>query len=159
MRKFFKINYSQFCHDFSDDKMLYDEYSLPRRATMCSAGYDFFSLDEYVVHPGEVLKIPTGIKVCMNDDEMFCLFVRSSMGFKYNVRLTNQVGVIDSDYFSNPDNDGHMWVSLHNHGLKDFVIHKGDAFCQGIFMKYLVTDDDVAEGVRVSGIGSTSREV
>lgn len=159
MRKFLKINYSQFCQDFFDDKDLYDEYLLPKRSTRFSAGYDFFSLGEYVIKPGDVLRIPTGIKVIMNDDEMFCLFVRSSMGFKYNVRLTNQVGVIDKDYFENPDNDGHMWVSLHNHGDKDFVIHKGDAFCQGIFMKYLVTDDDVTDGVRVSGIGSTSMEV
>ena len=159
MRKFYKINYSQFCKDFSIDKSLYEEYSLPKRATLFSAGYDFFSLCDYVIHPGEVLRIPTGVKVTMNDDEMFCLFVRSSMGFKYNVRLTNQVGIIDADYFSNPDNDGHMWVSLQNQGESDFVIHKGDAFCQGIFMKYLLTDDDDSNGVRVSGIGSTSKEV
>ena len=159
MRKFYKINYSQFCKDFLDDKDFYDGYCLPKRATKFSAGYDFFSLCDYVIHPGEVLRIPTGIKVDMNDDEMFCLFVRSSMGFKYNVRLTNQVGIIDKDYFSNPDNDGHMWVSLQNQGESDFVIHKGDAFCQGIFMKYLLTDDDDSNGVRVSGIGSTSKEV
>ena len=159
MRKFYKINYSQFCKDFVDDKDLYNDYILPKRATMYSAGYDFFSLGEYVVHPGEIVRIPTGIKVIMNDDEMLCLFVRSSMGFKYNVRLTNQVGIIDKDYFENPDNDGHMWVSLQNEGNVDFVIHKGDAFCQGIFMKYLLTDDDSTNGVRVSGFGSTSKEV
>lgn len=159
MRKFFKINYEQFCRDFVDDKFLYDEYNLPKRATMFSAGYDFYAIKDYVIHPGEVVKIPTGVKVCMNDDEMFCLFVRSSMGFKYNVRLTNQVGIIDKDYYGNSDNDGHMWVSLQNHGNKDFIINKGDAFCQGVFMKYLVTDDDVSSGIRMSGFGSTNKEV
>ena len=159
MRNFFKISFSQFSHDILDDASLYDEYVLPKRATKFSAGYDFFSLCDYVTHPGEVMRIPTGVKVIMNDDEVLCLFVRSSMGFKYNVRLTNQVGIIDKDYFDNPDNEGHMWVSLQNHGNSDFIIHKGDAFCQGVFMKYLVTDDDISTGNRVSGIGSTSKEV
>ena len=159
MRKFFKISYEQFCHDFGDDKSIYDEYNLPKRATKYSAGYDFFAIKDFVVHPGEVLRVPTGVKVIMNDDEAFFLFVRSSMGFKYNVRLTNQVGIIDKDYFDNPDNEGHMWISLQNHGNKDFCVKKGEAFCQGIFMKYLVTDDDVSTGVRVSGFGSTNKEV
>ena len=108
--------------------------------------------------PGEVKRIPTGVKVVMNDDEALFLYVRSSMGFKYNVRLTNQVGIVDKDYYGNPDNDGHMWVSLQNHGDKEFCVSKGTAFCQGIFMKYLLTDDDEVSTIRVSGIGSTNKE-
>lgn len=159
MRKFEKISFSQFTKDIYDDKKIYDEYVLPRRATRFSAGYDFISFKDFVIHPGEVVKIPTGVKVIMNSDEMFCLFVRSSMGFKYNVRLTNQVGVIDCDYYNNIDNEGHIWVSLQNHGDIDYVVKKGMAFCQGIFMKYYITDDDdcnMAE--RVSGLGSTTKE-
>ena len=104
MRKFEKISFSQFSKDICNDKDLYDEYNLPKRATLKSAGYDFYAISDFVIHPGEVLKIPTGVKVIMNGDEALMLYVRSSMGFKYNVRLTNQVGVIDSDYYNNPDN-------------------------------------------------------
>ena len=158
MRRLEKISFSQFCKDICDDKSLYDEYNLPRRATLKSAGYDFYAIDDFVIHPGEVLRVPTGVKVIMNDDEAFMLYVRSSMGFKYNVRMTNQVGVIDADYYNNTDNEGHMWFSLQNHGDKDFVVKKGSAFGQGVFTKFLVTDDDDASDLRVSGIGSTNKE-
>lgn len=158
MRKFEKISFSQFSRDICDDKSLYDEYILPKRATLKSAGYDFYAISDFVIHPGEVLRVPTGVKACMSDDEALMLYVRSSMGFKYNVRLTNQVGVIDSDYYNNPDNEGHMWLSLQNHGDRDFVCKKGQAFGQGVFTKFLVTDDDDASGSRVSGIGSTTKE-
>lgn len=158
MRRLEKISFSQFCKDICDDKSLYDEYNLPRRATMKSAGYDFYAIDDFVIHPGEVLRVPTGVKVIMNDDEAFMLYVRSSMGFKYNVRMTNQVGVIDADYYNNTDNEGHMWFSLQNHGDKDFFVKKGSAFGQGVFTKFLVTDDDDASDLRVSGIGSTNKE-
>lgn len=159
MRKFEKINFLQFKKDISDDKKLYNEYILPRRATKFSAGYDFLALEDFSILPGEIKKVPTGTKVIMNDDEALFLYVRSSMGFKYNVRMTNQVGIIDKDYYGNPDNDGHMWVSLQNHGDKEFVVKKGTAFCQGIFMKYLITDDDSVNDERISGIGSTTKEV
>ena len=158
MRKFEKISFSQFSHDISDDKNLYDEYNLPKRGTLKSAGYDFYAINDFVIHPGEVMKVPTGIKVIMNDDETFMLYVRSSMGFKYNVRMTNQVGVIDADYYNNSDNEGHMWFSLQNHGDKDFVVKKGQAFGQGVFSKYLITDDDEATCIRKSGFGSTNKE-
>lgn len=158
MRRLEKISYSQFSKDICDDKSLYDEYNLPRRATSKSAGYDFYALKDFVIHPGEVMKVPTGIKVIMNDDEAFMLYVCSSMGFKYNVRMTNQVGVIDADYYNNDDNEGHMWFSLQNHGDKDFIVKKGQAFGQGVFTKYLITDDDDASGVRMSGFGSTNKE-
>lgn len=158
MRKLEKISFSQFSHDICDDKNLYDEYNLPRRATMKSAGYDFYAINDFVIHPGEVLRIPTGIKVVMNDDEAFMLHVRSSMGFKYNVRMTNQVGIIDADYYNNSDNEGHMWFCLQNHGDKDYVVKKGQAFGQGVFTKYLITDDDIEFGIRLSGLGSTNKE-
>ena len=121
---------------------MYNEYILPSRSTKYSAGYDFRALFDFVIHPGEIKRIPTGVRVVMNDDEALFLFVRSSMGFKYNVRMTNQVGIIDKDFYNNSQNGGHMWVSLQNQGSVDFVVKKGDAFCQGVFMKYLVTDDD-----------------
>ena len=158
MRKLEKISFLQFSKDICDDKSLYEEYILPRRATLKSAGYDFYALSDFVIHPGEILKIPTGVKVLMNDDEAFMLYVRSSMGFKWNVRMTNQVGVIDCDYYNNLDNEGHMWFSLQNHGDKDYVVKKGQAFGQGVFIKFLITDDDEVTDIRVSGIDSTTKE-
>ena len=156
MRYFEKISFDMFSKDISNDRNLYDNYELPRRATRSSCGYDFYAINDMVLHPGEIKKIPTGYKAKFNDDEMLMLVVRSSMGFKYNIRMCNQVGIIDSDYYNNSDNEGHMWVSLQNEGNKDFEIKKGTAYCQGIFVKYLTCGDEV-DVERESGIGSTNK--
>ena len=142
MRKFEKISFEQFKKDISDDKKLYEEYSLPVRKTAKAAGYDFLAIQDYEIKPGEILKIPTGVKAEYPDDEFLMLVVRSSMGFKYNVRMCNQVGVIDKDYYNNKDNEGHIWVRLQNEGDKDYVVKKGDGIIQGLFMKYLTIDNE-----------------
>ena len=157
MRCFEKISFEQFKKDVSSDKELYDSYELPRRGSKNSCGYDFFALEDMVLQPGEIKKIPTGYKAKFMGDEALLLVVRSSMGFKYNVRMCNQVGVIDSDYYNNDSNEGHMWVALKNEGDKDYIINKGDAYCQGIFIKYLTVGDEVSS-VRTGGIGSTNKE-
>lgn len=93
----------------------------------------------------------------MESDEMLQLYVRSSLGFKYNIRLTNQVGIIDSDYYNNKDNEGHIWYSIQNHGDKEITFKKGDRTIQGIFTKYLLTSDDkLNNNERISGFGSTN---
>lgn len=144
MERFFeKISFEQFKTDVSDNKELYESYKLPSRKTKLSAGYDFYAISDIIIKPGEIKKIPTGYKAKYMDDEMLLLVVRSSMGFKYNVRMCNQVGVIDADFYNNPENEGHMWVALQNHGDKDFVLKKGEAYCQGIFVKYLTCGEDV----------------
>ena len=91
-RYFEKISYEQFKKDIKDDINLYKSYNIPSRATKNSAGYDFTCIEEFTIKPGEIKKIPTGIKAKMESDEMLQLYVRSSLGFKYNIRLTNQVG-------------------------------------------------------------------
>lgn len=156
-RYFEKISFEQFSKDICDDKLLYHDYELPRRGSKYSCGYDFFAVRDIVIKPGEIVKIPTGYKAKFLTDEILMLVIRSSMGFKYNVRMCNQVGIIDSDYYGNLDNEGHMWVALQNEGDKDFVIKRGDAYCQGIFIKYLTCGDNV-DCVRKSGIGSTNKE-
>jgi len=156
MRNFQKISFEQFSKDIKEDKKLYEGYQLPIRKTKNSAGYDFEAIEDYIIKPNEILKIPTGIRAKMNDDEVLFIFVRSSMGFKYNVRMTNQVGIIDSDYYG-ADNEGHIFISLQNEGEKDFIIHKGDGIAQGIFTKYLTVDNDKTETKRTGGIGSTNR--
>ncbi len=158
MRKFEKISFEQFKKDICDDKNTYETYNLPKRQTKFSAGYDFESLIETVLKPNESVKIPLGIKVSMYEDEMLMLLVRSSMGFKYNVRMCNQVGIIESDYYNNPDNEGHMFIKLHNHGKEDFIIKKGDRICQGIFVKFLtVENEEKINNIRAGGLGSTNK--
>lgn len=156
MRKFEKISFEQWQKDINDDRKLYDSFELPMRQTKYSAGYDFRSPIAFILKPGEVKKVPTGVKIMMNEDEMLMLTVRSSMGFKYNVRLTNQVGIFEGDYYNNPSNEGHAWISLQNHGDKDFVVNVGDRIGQGIFQKFLTVDDEVEiNNTRMGGLGST----
>lgn len=143
MKRYFeKISFEQFKKDIIDDKELYESYNIPNRETRFAAGYDFISLEDFIIKPGEIRKIPTGIKANMLDDEVLFLIVRSSMGFKYNVRLCNQVGVIDKDYYNNPSNEGHIFIKLQNEGTEDYVVKKNDRICQGIFMKYLPVDNE-----------------
>lgn len=142
MRKFEKISFEQFKKDIADDIELYNNYSLPKRETKHAAAYDFFALFDYTLKPGEIKKIPTGIKVIMEGDDSLLLLDRSNMGFKWNVRMCNQVGVIDADYYNNKSNEGHMWIRIQNEGTEDYVVKKGEGMCQGMFVKYLLTDDD-----------------
>lgn len=160
MSRFFeKISFEQFNKDVKNDKESYEEYKLPKRSTKCSAGYDFFAIEEFTIKPGEVKKIPTGYKMMCNEDEMLMIVVRSSMGVKYNVRLTNQVGIIETDYYNNPNNEGHMWVALQNHGDKEYHVNKGEAYAQGIFTKFLTVDnEDLIQNERKGGFGSTNGE-
>ena len=158
MRHFEKISFEQFKKDIVDNINLYEEYNLPKRSTKYSAGYDIFSLEDFTLKPGETIKIATGLKADMMDDEVLYILVRSSMGFKYNVRLCNQVGVVDKDYYNNEGNEGHIFIKIKNEGEKDFVVNKGDAIGQGIFMKYLLTDDDISDSTRIGGFGSTNKE-
>lgn len=156
MRKFEKISEEQFEKDLKE-VCEYSDIVIPTRSTKHSAGYDFVSPISFTLNPGESKKVPTGIKASMNEDEFLAILVRSSMGFKYNVRLCNQVGIVDSDYYNNPDNEGHIFVKIQNEGDKEVIINKGDRFAQGIFMNYLITDDDIAFGERTGGFGSTNK--
>lgn len=155
MRKFERISEKEFLKDVLNGN--YEDILLPKRSTKNSAGYDFYSLYDITIKPNEIVKIPTGIKVCMNENEFLGIFIRSSLGFKYNIRMCNQVGIIDTDYYNNKDNEGHIFVCLQNHGDKDLVIRKGDRFVQGIFMPFLITDDDNTTSRRIGGIGSTNK--
>ncbi len=159
MRKFYKISYEQFKKDIRDDKKLYEEYSLPIRKTQNSARYDICVLDDYIIKPQEILKIPTGLKIACEKDEVILIVVRSSMGFKYNIRLVNQVGVIDADYYNNPDNEGHFWIKIQNEGTEEVKLSKFSAIAQAIFTKYLTVDDEEKSGnERRGGIGSTDEK-
>lgn len=160
MRKFEKISFEQFKKDIKDDIDLYNEYLLPERKTKNSAGYDFFLIEDVIIKSGEIKKIPTGIKSSMMSDELLSIYIRSSLGFKFNIRLCNQVGIIDSDYYNNPSNEGHIFIALQNEGDSDVELLKSDAVVQGIFTKYLLTDnDDSNKATRMAGIGSTGGSI
>lgn len=151
-----KISYEQFKKDVCDDKELYNSFELPKRSTSKSAGYDFVSLIDHELQVNESILIPLGIKVCMNDDEAFLLVNRSGIGTKYNIRLCNQLGVIDADYYNNESNEGHMFIKLKNEGNEVFTIKKGMKIIQGVFIKYLKVDnDEVVSNKRTGGLGST----
>ena len=144
MERFFeKITFKQFKNDICDDKKLYESYNIPERKTESSAGYDFLAIEDFEIKPGEIKKIPTGIKAKFNQDEILLIVVRSSMGFKYNIRMCNQVGVIDCEYYNNPDNEGHIWIALQNEGSKVYSVRKNDGIAQGLFIKYLTTGEEV----------------
>lgn len=159
MRKFERISYKQFKKDVCDNKELYESIELPKRSTKKSAGYDIRSIEEGTIKPGEAKVFKTGIKSDMNEDEVLLLMIRSSFGFKYNVCLANNVGVIDSDYYNNPDNEGHIALKLINHGNEEFKVEIGDRIAQGIFVKYLVVDDEEEiKNTRKGGFGSTGKK-
>jgi dUTP pyrophosphatase len=135
---------------------------LPERGTKNSAGYDFFlpSIFEIKLNESNTNKplvIPTGIKCKLPNDCFLGIYPRSSFGIKKGIYLANTVGIIDSDYYDNKDNEGHIWIALQNEGSQDYVIKKGTAYAQGIFLKYLTCGDEV-DTVRDGGIGSTDRK-
>lgn len=155
MRKFEKISKSEFLKDVPDAN--YDDIILPKRSTLNSAGYDFYSVISFTLNPGERRIIPTGIKASMNSNEFLGIYIHSSLGFKWNIRMCNQVGIIDADYYNNSENEGHIFVCLMNEGDKVLEIKKGDRIVQGIFMPFLITDDDKTTDIRMGGIGSTNK--
>lgn len=144
-RYFEKISYEQFKKDISDNKELYDSYNIPKRKTKYAAGYDIFLIEDLVINPNEIIKIPTGIKANMLEDEVLFLIIRSGMGFKYNIRLCNQIGIIDKDYYNNLNNEGHIFLKIQNEGKNKVEIKKGESICQGIFMKYLKVDSEIED--------------
>ncbi len=140
----------------ADIKDMYESIELPSRATKGSAGYDFHAPFAFSLPAGSTIKIPTGIRVQMEEDWVLKLYPRSGLGFKYRLQLNNTVGIIDSDYFYS-DNEGHIMAKLTNDSNegKTVDISAGMGFMQGIFLEYGITVDDAAEGIRNGGFGST----
>ena len=158
MRKFEIISINQFNKDFKNIDTKYDDIIIPKRSTKFSAGYDFYMPYDLTIKKNEVVLIPTGIKVMLNSDEFLGIYIRSSLGFKYNLRMCNQVGIIDSDYYNNSSNEGHIFVKLKNEGDNDIILKKYDRYVQGIIQKYYIVDNEKeVEDIRGGGIGSSGR--
>ena len=131
--------------------------TLPTRKTIGSAGYDFCCPYSYTLNAGETVVFKTGVKACMNRNEVLYIYIRSSLGIKHKLALTNGTGIIDSDYYNNPENEGHIYFQMINLSPFDIQLHKGDVIGQGIIKPYLITEDDNASGDRLGGFGSTSK--
>ena len=141
-------------------KKMYEEILLPRRATVGSAGYDFFAPLSFSLAPAGTIKIPTGIRVRIDEGWVLQLYPRSSLGFRYRLQMNNTVGIIDSDYF-NSGNEGHIFIKLTNdtNEGRTVSVTQGSALVQGIFLEYGITVDDAAEGIRDGGLGSTNQTI
>ena len=166
--KFEKVSKEQFFEGWKDTfgtadekemEAIYASLKLPRRATAGSAGYDFFAPAKITLKPGETVKIPTGVRVWMEQDWVLKCYPRSGLGFKYRLQLNNTVGIIDSDYYYS-DNEGHIFAKITNDSNegKTVEVEAGDGFMQGIFVQYGITLDDDVTDVRNGGFGSTTKK-
>ena len=135
--------------------------NIPVRKTKFSAGYDIEAAEDCIIPSFKKGMKPTlvktGLKAYMGEDEVLILANRSSNPGKKGLILANSIGVIDSDYYGNLDNDGHIMFAFYNIKEEDIEIKKGDAIGQAIFQKFLITDNDVSQGERTGGFGSTSK--
>lgn len=135
--------------------------NLPIRKTKSSAAYDLEAAEDIVLPSFEKgskpILIPTGLKAYMQPDEMLVIVPRSSSPKKQGISYPHSMGVIDADYYGNPDNDGHIFVQCINLKDEEVKIKKGEAVGQAIFQKFLTIDNDQADGIRTGGFGSTDK--
>lgn len=130
--------------------------NLPSRKTAKSAGYDLEAGTDVLIKAGKTAIIPTGLKAYMLDDEYLGIHIRSSLAFKKHLNLINAQGIIDADYYNNPDNEGHIMIGIINFGTEDVQIKKGMRISQAIFYKFLTVDDEILDDtIRQGGFGST----
>lgn len=163
--RFEKVSYKQFLEGWMDTfgqtkecEEIYQKLCLPKRATKGSAGYDFYSPLSFDLKPKETIKIPTGIRVWMEENWVLKCYPRSGLGFKYRLQMNNTVGIIDSDYYHS-DNEGHIFAKITNDSKENKILHLnvGEAFMQGIFVEYGITMDDDVDQIRNGGFGSTTK--
>lgn len=165
--KFQKVSEKQFLTDWcsatgssaSEAKAVYEKIRLPRRATVGSAGYDFFAPEAFSLVPHETILIPTGIRAQIEEGWVLQLYPRSGLGFKYCLQMDNTVGIIDSDYFT-AKNEGHIFIKMTNQNRqgRNLSVAAGEGFAQGIFLPFGITEDDDADGERQGGFGSTTNQ-
>lgn len=157
LAKFEKVSEARYvadCPKLDNASVVWQNVLLPKRATKCSAGYDFFAPYDIVLEAGETVTVATAIRALMPCDWVLLIVPRSGLGFKYRLRLNNTVGVIDADY-SDSANEGHIFVRMTNEGNEQLTIKSGTAFAQGVFVRYGLTEDDDVVAERNGGLGST----
>ncbi|MFU8793389.1 MAG: dUTP diphosphatase [Acholeplasmataceae bacterium] len=132
---------------------------LPIRQTGQSAGYDLESAETITIEPQAIVLVPTGLKVLVPTNEALFIFPRSSLGIKKGLMMSNSVGIIDADYYNNPDNEGHIMVPLFNFRNQSVTIEKGERIAQGVFLSYHKVVGDASENIqRLGGFGSSGQK-
>lgn len=165
--KFSKVSLEQFEKDYLNSfpeltlkniDLIYSRIKMPKRATIGSAGYDFYAPFDIELAPGETIKVPTGIRCEIAQGWVLTLYPRSGLGFKYRLQLNNTVGIIDSDYFGS-SNEGHIYIKITNDTNENRIvsIKEGEGFAQGIFLPFGITFDDDVNDIRDGGFGSTNK--
>ncbi|MEG1528250.1 MAG: deoxyuridine 5'-triphosphate nucleotidohydrolase [Clostridia bacterium] len=150
--KFSLVSRLQFSKDGGKN---YDNLIIPRRATTNSAGYDFFASCDIVLGKNQKVFVPSGIRVKLKSNYMLLLLPKSGLGAKFDLKLANTVGLIDADYF-NADNQGHIIVALCN-GEQELTIKQGQAFVQGVIVRYYKAQESNVKTKRKGGFGSTQK--
>jgi len=165
--KFEKVSFEEFKKSFEEKfgtdkniKEIYDKIKLPKRATVGSAGYDFFSPISFTLKPNESIDIPTGIRCYMTPGWVLKCYPRSSLGYKYRIQMDDSVPIIDQDYYYS-DNEGHIFLKITNDTKdnKDCEVLEGTGFAQGIFVEFGITLDDMVSDIRNGGFGSTTKHM
>ena len=149
MNRYFEVVSDNFRKNSGDIK-------LPTRATKHSIAYDFYSPVDVTIESMKSVMIWTDVKAKFNPDEALLINVRSSMG-KQPIMIANTQGWIESDYYSNPDNDGNIGIRLFNLGTESYIIKVGDRIAQGMFIKYLTADNGNTDNTRQGGFGSSGK--
>lgn len=133
------------------------DFELPKRSTKNSGGYDFYAIEDVTINPHEIKYVKTGVKCEMEADEVLILANRSSNPRKKGLILASGINIVDADFFNCEDCEGEISLILQNITDEPVTINKGDKTVQGMFIKYLKTESDNAEGIRKAGYGSTGR--
>lgn len=156
--KFEKVSLPQYLTACDKGTNIYENIKLPKRATIGSAGYDFYMPYDLVLAPGQTALIPTGIRAKITPGWVLCLFPRSGLGFKFRLQLNNTVGIIDADYYDS-DNEGHIFAKITNDSNenKTIILKQGEGFMQGIFLPFGITENDEVTAIRNGGMGSTTK--
>lgn len=162
--KFSRVSFEQFCEGFDGSvqeeqlRKMYEDLRCPKRATVGSAGYDFYAPFDFELKPKETIKIPTGMRCEIQNGWVLMIFPRSGLGFKYRLQLNNTTGIIDSDY-AYSDNEGHIFIKVTNDSNENKIctVKKGEGFAQGIFVPFGICEDDEVSELRNGGFGSTTK--
>lgn len=140
---------------FEKVKRMKEDIKLPERSTLNSAGYDFFALEDIIFNPETITRVFTGVKCELMPNQVLILANRSSNPSKKGLILLNGIGVVDADYYGNPDNDGEIAFEFYNMLDEIVEIKKGEKLGQGLILKFDKTENDFVTNVRKSGWGST----
>ena len=140
---------------FEKVKRVEEDIKLPERSTLNSAGYDFFAIEDIIFNPKTITRVFTGVKCELMPNQVLILANRSSNPSKKGLVLLNGIGVIDADYYGNPDNDGEIAFEFYNMLDEVVEIKKGEKLGQGLILKFDKVEDDYTTNIRRSGWGST----